>query len=340
MIAGDISQLDAGGQGVAAIAGLSLDEVERVDVLKDAAAAAIYGSRGSNGVVMITTKRGTPGRTNVTFNSYVGTQSASRRLELMNSTEYLEFFNESATNDGYEENYYGEIGVADSVSADWQDAVLRSAPVSNAELAVSGGDDRLQLPGLGKLVRAGRDRRQLRVPQGRRQGQPRLQSQREALTPARGWPSPATATTGSRTTAATWASSPTPSARRRRSRSSTPTATSPPWTTAWSIPIRRRWWPSTISGPAARTSWATSKRAIGSPRTSSSPVGSASTSSASRRSSSSPARYPAPTPPARVAWPRAVSATPIATSSTASRPSCPTSARDTSWRSPAAGAWS
>ncbi len=143
MIAGDISQLDAGGQGVAAIAGLSLDEVERVDVLKDAAAAAIYGSRGSNGVVMITTKRGTPGRTNVTFNSYVGTQSASKRLELLNSTEYLEFFNESASNDGYGENYYGELGVADSVSADWQDAVLRSAPVSNAELAVSGGDERL-----------------------------------------------------------------------------------------------------------------------------------------------------------------------------------------------------
>ena len=80
MISGDISQLDAGGQGIAAISGLSLDEVETVDILKDAAAAAIYGSRGSNGVVLITTKRGTPGRTNVTFNSYVGTQSASRRL--------------------------------------------------------------------------------------------------------------------------------------------------------------------------------------------------------------------------------------------------------------------
>ena len=183
MIAGDISQLDAGGQGVAAIAGLSLDEVERVDVLKDAAAAAIYGSRGSNGVVMITTKRGTPGRTNVTFNSYVGTQSASRRLELMNSAEYVEFFNESASNDGYGENYYGELGVADSVSADWQDAVLRSAPVSNAELARQRRRRPAQLPGLGKLVRAGRDRRQLRVPQGRRQGQPRLQSQRKALTP-------------------------------------------------------------------------------------------------------------------------------------------------------------
>jgi len=144
MISSDISQLDAGGQGIAAISGLSLDEVESVDILKDAAAAAIYGSRGSNGVVLITTKRGAAGRTNVTFNSYVGTQSAARRLDLMNSREYLEFFNESASNDGYGEDYYGQIGVADSVSSDWQDAVLRSAPVSNAELAVSGGDQRLQ----------------------------------------------------------------------------------------------------------------------------------------------------------------------------------------------------
>jgi TonB-linked SusC/RagA family outer membrane protein len=144
MISGDISQLDAGGQGVAAISGLSLDDVDRVDVLKDAAATAIYGSRGSNGVVLITTKRGAVGGTSVTLNSYVGTQSASRRLELLNSREYLEFFNESASNDGYGANYYGEIGVADSVNTDWQDAVLRSAPVSSSELAVSGGDQRLQ----------------------------------------------------------------------------------------------------------------------------------------------------------------------------------------------------
>jgi TonB-linked SusC/RagA family outer membrane protein len=143
MIAGDISQLDAGGQSIAALTNLSSDEVESIDILKDAAAASIYGSRGSNGVVMITTKRGMAGRTNVTFNSYFGTQSAARRLELMSSSEYLEFFNESALNDGYGENYYGEPGVADSVDADWQEAILRSAPISSSELAVSGGSERL-----------------------------------------------------------------------------------------------------------------------------------------------------------------------------------------------------
>ncbi len=109
MIAGDISQLDLGGQSINAIGGLSVDEVASVDVLKDAAAAAIYGSRGSNGVVLINTKRGAVGRTNVTFNSYVGTQSPSKRLELLSGPEYLEIFNESAANDGYGENFYGDV---------------------------------------------------------------------------------------------------------------------------------------------------------------------------------------------------------------------------------------
>ena len=114
-------------------------------MLKDAAATAIYGSRGSNGVVLITTKRGLAGRTTVNFNSYVGTQSAARRLPLLNSQQYLEYFRESAANDGYDpDETYGVPGVDDQANADWQDGVLRSAPVSNAELSVSGGDERLR----------------------------------------------------------------------------------------------------------------------------------------------------------------------------------------------------
>jgi TonB-linked SusC/RagA family outer membrane protein len=144
MVAGDISQLGLGGQGIAGISGLSFDDVENVDVLKDAAAASIYGSRGSNGVVLITTKRGGEGRTNVTFNSYIGTQSAASSLDMLNATEYLDYMNTAAANDGYGDDYFGTIGVADSVNTDWQDAVLRTAPVSNAELAVSGGDQRLR----------------------------------------------------------------------------------------------------------------------------------------------------------------------------------------------------
>lgn len=140
----DISQLGLGGQGISPLTTLSDQEIESVDVLKDAAAAAIYGSRGSNGVVLITTKRGKLGRPTVTFSGYVGTQAASKRLDLMNAQEYLSYMNEAAANDGYGDNYFGEPGVADAVNIDWQSAVLRHAPVSNAELAVAGATDKLR----------------------------------------------------------------------------------------------------------------------------------------------------------------------------------------------------
>ncbi|MEP6473431.1 MAG: SusC/RagA family TonB-linked outer membrane protein, partial [Gemmatimonadota bacterium] len=137
----DLSQLDLGGQGINGVSGINPNDIETIDVLKDAAATAIYGSRGSNGVVLITTKRGVAGKPSVTFNSYAGTQSASRRVPLMDSKQYLEFFNEAAANDGYGDNYIGTPGVDDVINTDWQDAVLRNAGVGNMELAVSGGNE-------------------------------------------------------------------------------------------------------------------------------------------------------------------------------------------------------
>ena len=152
IVAGDISQLGLGGQTPAAISGLSTDDIERVDILKDAAATAIYGSRGSNGVVVITTKRGLEGKATVTFNSY----SAPSRPPSGSICSTLPIpgdlprergqrrFDLTDPDNGLDPNYFGEPGVADSLNTDWQSAILRSAPVSNAELAVSGGDDRLR----------------------------------------------------------------------------------------------------------------------------------------------------------------------------------------------------
>jgi TonB-linked SusC/RagA family outer membrane protein len=144
MVSEDISSLDMGGQSISAVTGINASDIASMDILKDAAASAIYGSRGSNGVIQITTKRGQIGRSQLTLNSFVGTQSASRRLELLNSTQYLEFFNESAENDGYGPDFYGVIGVDDQVNTDWQSEVLRRAPIGNTELAVSGGDERIR----------------------------------------------------------------------------------------------------------------------------------------------------------------------------------------------------
>ncbi len=141
----DFAQLGLGGQDVTGVTGINPDEIASIDILKDAAAAAIYGSRGSNGVVMITTKRGASGAPRIQFNSYVGQQDAARRIDMLNAQQYVEIFNESAANDGYgPEDYDFEPGVDDAVSYDWQDAVFRNAPISNTQLAISGGSERVQ----------------------------------------------------------------------------------------------------------------------------------------------------------------------------------------------------
>jgi TonB-dependent SusC/RagA subfamily outer membrane receptor len=142
MIREEYSQLDVGGQEVTAVTGISPDEIESVDVLKDAAAAAIYGSRASNGVVMITTKRGRANRPRFSFNAYTGTQDVAKTLDLMNARQYVEYMNEARTNDGYEAPF--TAGVHDTISTDWQEEVLRTAPVSDVFLSVDGGSERVR----------------------------------------------------------------------------------------------------------------------------------------------------------------------------------------------------
>lgn len=74
-------------------------DIESIEILKDASATAIYGSRGANGVVLITTKRGKAGKTQVDFESSYSTQTLRKKLELMNAKEYATFYNEQAKND-------------------------------------------------------------------------------------------------------------------------------------------------------------------------------------------------------------------------------------------------
>lgn len=139
-----VGQLDFGGQDINGTTGLAMTDIERIDVLKDAAATSIYGSRGSNGVVIITTKRGDAGPARVNFNVSTGVQSLPKQLSMMNSTQYLTYMNEAAARDGYGTDYFGVVGVDDAINTNWQDAVFRTAPVSNIDAAVSGGSDRLR----------------------------------------------------------------------------------------------------------------------------------------------------------------------------------------------------
>ncbi len=137
----DLSQLGLGGQGILAITGLSSEDIASIDVLKDAASASIYGSRGSNGVVLITTKRGKAGESSVSFNSYYGRQTASKQLQLLSGDQYLAYMREGALNDGYDPDDYFPLSGANT---NWQDAVLRNAPISSSELSAQGGTERIR----------------------------------------------------------------------------------------------------------------------------------------------------------------------------------------------------
>lgn len=140
---GAFGQFGTGGQDVTAISSLNPDEIASIDILKDAAASAIYGSRGSNGVVMITTKRGQAGKPKLTFNAYYGRQDNPKEYPLLNAQQYVEVYNESAKNDGYDpEDYDFTPGVTDASSYNWQDAIFRTAPVSDIQIGFSGGNDR------------------------------------------------------------------------------------------------------------------------------------------------------------------------------------------------------
>lgn len=144
MLRESYSQLGMGGQDVSAVSSLNPDEIASIDVLKDASAAAIYGSRASNGVVLVTTKRGQAGRTRITFSGYYGGQELSKKVNMLNAAEYVAYFNEAAKNDGYADDELPfRPGIDDSVDTDWQEEVQQSAPVYDLSLGVSGGSERV-----------------------------------------------------------------------------------------------------------------------------------------------------------------------------------------------------
>ena len=152
---GNFGQLSYGGQDLSAITGLNPDEIESIDILKDAAAAAIYGSRGSNGVVMITTKRGRitaeqggTGGPRFQFNTSFGQQNASKRLDMMNTQQWLDYFTAAMEGDGYSPadiaDEFDWLGASTAIDTDWQDEVLRTAGLTNSQLSMSGGSERFK----------------------------------------------------------------------------------------------------------------------------------------------------------------------------------------------------
>lgn len=112
-------------------------DVQSVEVLKDASAAAIYGSRGSNGVILITTKNGKKREDAViSLSTYYGTQDVTKQIEMMNAAEFAQAYNE-LTNQAY----YPDPAAL-GAGTNWQDEIFRSAPIGNVQLAANGGTEK------------------------------------------------------------------------------------------------------------------------------------------------------------------------------------------------------
>ncbi len=136
---GNFSQLGFGGQQDNALSNINPSDIESIEVLKDAAAASIYGSRASNGVVLITTKRGKQQKTEVSLNTYYGTQDVWRTREPLTGPEYGALVNEARSARNLSAIFADPASLP---STNWQDEIFRSAPISSTDLSFSGGTDR------------------------------------------------------------------------------------------------------------------------------------------------------------------------------------------------------
>ena len=123
------------------IRAINPNDIESIDVLKDAAASAIYGSRASAGVILITTKRGKAGKVAINLDAFTGTQKVTKFIPVLSGPEYAKLGNENLVNGGQAPNP-AWANPASLPTTDWQDAMFRSAPMHNYNVSVSGGNEK------------------------------------------------------------------------------------------------------------------------------------------------------------------------------------------------------
>lgn len=135
VISGNFAQTGVGGQGINALADLNPNEIESIEVLKDASSAAIYGSRGGNGVVLITTKKGKAGKSVVSLDASYGFQERAKKIELINADQYREQM----------ETLFGDpMALAGALegNTDWQDEIFQTAPIQDYTFSINGGNEK------------------------------------------------------------------------------------------------------------------------------------------------------------------------------------------------------
>lgn len=145
----------AGGNGAGQnpLASINPSDIASMEILKDASATAIYGSRGANGVVLVTTKRGKAGKTSVTYDGYYGVQKVIKKLDMMNAREFATLVNEARVNDGVATpvfpnpadlyNFPDPATMGEGV--DYQNEIFRSAAIQNHTINISGGNDNTKI---------------------------------------------------------------------------------------------------------------------------------------------------------------------------------------------------
>lgn len=139
------------------IADINFNDVESIEILKDASAAAIYGSRGSNGVVILTTKKGKSGKSNFNIGYFSGISEATGHREFLNTAQYVELFTEARVNAGYnvaggetrftryalgERERWADPTSPKYTNTNWEDQVLRKGNVRQFDINISGGNDK------------------------------------------------------------------------------------------------------------------------------------------------------------------------------------------------------
>lgn len=136
--------LGAGGQLTTSTNDINPNDIESIEILKDAAATAIYGARASNGVVLITTKRGKSGQAKFDLDVYTGVQEVWRKLDVLDGQQYVDLRTEAINNSNEllgQNTPVPEFINGTGANTNWQDQVFRQAPVTDANLSMSGGGE-------------------------------------------------------------------------------------------------------------------------------------------------------------------------------------------------------